>query len=132
MTHGQCLCGAVRFTINGPVRDIFVCHCSICRRLHGGPANYSACEMDELHMDSADELRHFDVADATYSFCGTCGSRLFWRRPSLSYVAVSAASLDQPTGLHTLGHIFVGSAGDYEDLSTALPKHVEYSGSSTV
>ena len=75
MTHGQCLCGAVRFTVNGPVRDIFVCHCSICRRLHGGPANYSACEMDELHMDSADELRHFDVADATYSFCGVCGSR---------------------------------------------------------
>ena len=132
MTHGQCLCGAVQFTINGPLRDVVVCHCSICRRLHGGPAAYTACEMDALHMDEADALRHFDIADATYSFCGICGSQLFWRRPSLSYVALSAAVVDQPTGLKTVRHIFVGSAGDYEDLSTELPKHIEYSDSAAV
>lgn len=132
MTHGQCLCGAIRFSINGPLRDVVVCHCSICRRLHGGPAAYTACSVDDLHLDDAEALRHYDVADATYSFCGTCGSQLFWRRPSIEHVALSAAVLEQPTGLQTVRHIFVGSAGDYEDLSTALPKHVEYSGSEAV
>ena len=132
MTKGQCLCGAVRFTINGPLRDVVVCHCSVCRRLHGGPAAYTACAMDELHVDAGEALRHYEVAEATYSFCGECGSQLFWRRPSSAQVALSAAAVDQPTGLKTVRHIFVESAGDYEDLSTDLPKHAEYSGSESV
>jgi hypothetical protein len=132
MTKGQCLCGAVRFTVLGALRDVVVCHCSICRRTHGGPAAYTACPMDELHLDEAETLRHYEVYTATYSFCGVCGSQLFWRRPSFSHVAISPAALEQPTGLRTTMHIFVAHAGDYEDLSTDLPKHREYSGSEAV
>jgi hypothetical protein len=132
MIRGQCHCGAVRFRIDGPLRDVVVCHCSVCRRIHGGPAAYTACDMDALHMDAADTLRHYEVAEATYSFCGVCGSQLFWRRPSFSHVSINVAALEQPTGLKTTMHIFVAHAGDYEDLSTELPKHRDYSGSEAV
>ena len=29
---GGCLCGGVRFEVDEPLRDIVVCHCSLCRR----------------------------------------------------------------------------------------------------
>ena len=48
---GGCLCGAVRYRIDGPVRDVIVCHCSICRRYHGGPAPHAACPRGQIAID---------------------------------------------------------------------------------
>lgn len=132
MINGQCQCGAVRFRVEGPLRDVAVCHCSVCRRTHGGPATYTACAIDALHLDAAEALRHYEVAEATYSFCGTCGSQLFWRRPSFAHVSISAGAIEPPTGVKTTRHIFVAHAGDYEDLSTDLPKFADYSGSEAI
>ncbi len=127
MIDGQCLCGAVRFRLEPPLRDVSVCHCSICRRLHGGAAAYSAVAADRLHLDAGDDVRDYEVAGATYSFCARCGSQLFWRRPEFGHISFNAALIAEPTGIATSHHIFVGSAGDYEDVSTALPTFERYS-----
>ena len=125
MIEAQCFCGAVRFTIDGPVRDVIVCHCSICRRLHGGPANYSACAASDLDIVAGDDLRWHEVNGAEYGFCGVCGGRLFWRRAPVHNVSFNAACLPTPTGITTTHHIWVDSAGDYEDMSTSLPQDPE-------
>ncbi len=40
---GACLCGAVRYEINGQLRDAGNCHCSMCRKAHGaGFATYAS------------------------------------------------------------------------------------------
>ncbi|MGH8286041.1 MAG: GFA family protein, partial [Steroidobacteraceae bacterium] len=35
MIRGSCLCGGVRFEIDGPVGRASHCHCSMCRKAHG-------------------------------------------------------------------------------------------------
>ncbi len=35
VTTGGCLCGAVRFQVSGPLRDVVKCHRSMCQKLHG-------------------------------------------------------------------------------------------------
>ncbi|MEM9776743.1 MAG: GFA family protein [Chloroflexota bacterium] len=35
MAKGECNCGAVAFEITSEISDVFVCHCSICRRSTG-------------------------------------------------------------------------------------------------
>lgn len=35
MPKGECNCGAVAFEIRAELSDVFVCHCSICRRFTG-------------------------------------------------------------------------------------------------
>jgi hypothetical protein len=36
---GHCLCGAVRFEVEGPIRGVGMCHCSKCRRVSGTNGN---------------------------------------------------------------------------------------------
>ncbi len=34
---GQCLCGAFRFTVEGPLENVRLCHCDFCRRGTAAP-----------------------------------------------------------------------------------------------
>jgi hypothetical protein len=67
---------------------------------------------------SSDEVRR--------GFCKSCGSALFWhpdRHAEYSHIiAISAGSLDAPTGVALTKHIFVGSKGDYYDIADGLPQ----------
>ena len=36
MTRGVCLCGTVQYEIAGPFQMMMHCHCSMCRKHHGG------------------------------------------------------------------------------------------------
>ena len=35
MIRGTCLCGAVRYTIDGELSSLSHCHCSMCRKSQG-------------------------------------------------------------------------------------------------
>jgi len=111
---GRCLCGAVRFRVLGPLRDVHVCHCGVCRRTHGGPAAYAACAREDLELTELRGLRWHQHDGARRGFCEVCGSRLFWSRPERPTISIAAGSLDGPTGLAVTRHIFVASAGDWE------------------
>ena len=60
-------------------------------------------------------------------FCRECGSSLFWEPFELDATGIIAGSLDGPTGLKTIGHIFVGEKSDFYDINDDLP---QFTGSS--
>jgi hypothetical protein len=111
---GGCLCGGVRYEVRGPLRDVVVCHCSRCRRTHGHAAAYAACRWDDLVLGEAAPLRWYADGDRRRGFCARCGASLLWRAPDRDMVSVAAGTLDPPTGLETVAHIFVADRGDYE------------------
>ena len=37
MSLGACLCGTVRYELDGPFTAMMHCHCSMCRKQHGAP-----------------------------------------------------------------------------------------------
>jgi hypothetical protein len=115
-THatGGCLCGAVRYRVDGPLRDVHVCHCGVCRRTHGGPAAYSACAREHLTIEDERRLRWHEHDGARRGFCSACGGRLFWSRRGRPTVSIAAGTLDDPTGLRIATHIYVQSAADWE------------------
>ncbi|MEQ9349203.1 MAG: GFA family protein, partial [Alphaproteobacteria bacterium] len=81
--RGQCLCGAVVFTIDGPLRPVVTCHCHMCQRFHGGPGPYTAAETAHIRFDGdappSALTWHRSSDTASRGFCRTCGSSLFWR-----------------------------------------------------
>jgi hypothetical protein len=112
--EGGCLCGAVRYRIEGPLRDVVVCHCSRCRRAHGHVAAYSDCATADLTVADESALRWYLADERRRGFCSVCGASLFWaREDDPQTTAVAAGTLDPPTGLRTVAHIFTATPGDY-------------------
>ena len=67
--------------------------------------------------------------NARRGFCDACGSGLFWDAPGRATISISAGSLDEPSGLETIGHVYVEQAADYYALpDDGLPKHARLSG----
>lgn len=116
--EGGCLCGGVRYRVTGPLRDITTCHCGECRRTHGGAAPYTACPDDQLELLTDLGLAWIEsphsTTNAVRGFCANCGSSLFWKAPERDYTAIAAGSVDEPSGLHSIDHIWWDARADWE------------------
>ena len=128
VTTGGCLCGGVRYRIDGDCRDIICCHCENCRRTHGHIAAYTAIDRARLTLQSAQTLQwyHDPAPDAYRGFCNCCGASLFWElRDARERVSVAAGSLDDSGSLKTIGHVFVSEAGQYYSIDDGLPQYAQ-------
>jgi hypothetical protein len=98
-THsGGCLCGEIRYIVNGPLRDVVNCHCSQCRRTHGHFAAYGATAFGDFTLTSSSSLKWYQSSpQARRGFCSVCGASLFWASQGDDYIAIAAGTLDQPT-----------------------------------
>lgn len=125
MLQGKCLCGAVRYRFSGRPKDVTVCHCAMCRRWHGAPGAYvGGGSPADYAIGGAEHLQWFRSSeDAERGFCTQCGSRMFWRTTDGTILDVTAGSVDRPTGLTTLAHIWVPDKGDYYAIEDGTPQH---------
>lgn len=113
---GSCLCGDVRYKIDGPVRDIVNCFCEQCRKTSGHHVAATRVNKDHLELVSDKTLQWYECLPKVFrGFCNSCGSSLFWdnRNTEDNEIAVMAGALDAPTGLKTIGNIFIEDASDY-------------------
>lgn len=123
VTEGGCLCGAVRYRLHGPLRDVVACHCGQCRRWHGHFGAYTAVPRDALELTANGELTWYRSSDrASRGFCRVCGSSLFWQGEGRDHVAIAAGSLDDGSGLRLTEHIHVADKPGYYDLKDGLPQ----------
>ena len=124
---GGCACGAVRYRVQGPLREVVGCHCETCRRTSGHHVAATHAAWTDLRFEVERGLAWWRSSGfAQRGFCRHCGGNLFYRRDDAVQVAIMAGSLDTPTGLRLARHIFVGEAGDYYDLDPALPAHAAF------
>ena len=120
---GGCLCGAVRYEVQGPLRDVINCHCTMCQRLHGAFGAHSKAKKANIRIVEDEGLTWYATSDtARRGFCRKCGSHLFWEPAAQDATGIVAGTLDPPSGLKTMGHIFTGEKCDFTDLSDELPK----------
>jgi hypothetical protein len=130
MATGRCLCGAVRYRVDGRLRDVLICHCEECRRWHGHVSACTAAKREDLVLTEQRGLRWLDSprsdAHARRGFCAECGSSLFWDAAGRATVSIAAGTLDGPTGLRVAAHWYVSQAGDYYELpADGLPRHAQ-------
>lgn len=121
---GRCLCGAVRFTTQGPLRDVIACHCSQCRRQTGHFYAATSVADDRLAIEGGGNLTWFRATpQAARGFCRTCGSALFWKYDGETATSIGAGAFDAPTGLALTSHIYCADKGDYYDIADDLPQY---------
>lgn len=123
ITEGGCLCGAVRYQVKGPLRDVVNCHCSMCQRLHGNFGPHSKARKANITITRSDGLAWYKTSDvARRGFCRECGSGLFWEPFDQDATGIIAGTLDGPTTLKTMGHIFVAEKPDFYEIADDLPQ----------
>jgi hypothetical protein len=128
--NGGCLCGEVQYEIHGELRDIVNCHCSKCRKFHGNYGAYTSVKVEKLSIIQQNSLKWYkSITDETPNvhrgFCSECGSSLFWHPSDQPYIAVAAGSLNSPTHLKTLGHVWCSQISDYYKIEDDLPQFAE-------
>ena len=134
---GRCACGAVQFTLSGPLRPVINCHCYRCRRWTGHFMAATNTAVDDLSFNQGSDSVRWWTPDeepaVAYGFCAGCGGSLFWRSDSeAGRYAVAAGTLDPPTGLSTVHALFVAEASDYHQIDPDLPHHLHDSGTDGV
>ena len=124
MPEGSCLCGAVRFSVEGELHAPDACHCSQCRRWSGHYWASTDVPRSAVTIEGEDNLRWYQSSEKVRrGFCSTCGSALFWDVPGREKIAIAMGAFDKPTGTQLGIHIFVADKGDYYDIADGLPQN---------
>lgn len=123
LSTGSCLCRAVRYTVTGPLRPVVDCHCGMCLKWHGHAGAYTDADDALLSIEGSEALAWYRSSGfAARAFCKRCGSSLFWKREGAARTSIAAGTLDQPTGLRTVRHIFTEDLADYYVITDGLPQ----------
>ncbi len=127
MLTGECNCGAVAFEVTETVTDIFVCHCSICRRSTGS----GGIEVVLVPQASFRWLRGEEMI-ATWQkpegawqtwFCRTCGGRVPGTNDE-AYMFVPASSISHGGEmLRVAHHLFVDSKAPWHVIGDDGKQH---------
>ena len=114
---GSCLCGAVAYEVQGPLRPILYCHCTQCRKTTGHYLAATAAAHADFRMVRSDGLSWYrSSAEGERAFCHACGSTLFWQGKGMPYISIAAGTLDGRVNLAVEGHIFCANKGDYYEI----------------
>lgn len=126
MHTGSCLCGAVRFEIEGDLHPPDACHCTQCRKQSGHFWASTDVARAALRITGEERLAWFQSSEKVRrGFCATCGSALLWAPIGKDKIAVAMGALDRPTGARLAKHIFVADKGDYYDIADGLPQNAQ-------
>ena len=114
--RGSCLCGEVRFAIDGTFERFYLCHCEHCRKETGSAhaANLFSSTARVEWISGQDKARIYNLPRTRHTrcFCSTCGSAL--PHVTETMVVVPAGCLDTDPGAGPDAHIFTASKASWD------------------
>jgi hypothetical protein len=122
---GGCLCGAVRYTVQGPVLHLCYCHCNSCRRAAGAPmVAWGTITLGQFRLVHGALTEYRSSAPVERGFCGLCGTGITYRHSERAEdIDVALATLDEPQRLAAEAHVWVADKLPWMQISDGLPQH---------
>lgn len=121
--HGGCLCGAIRYQVDGPALQTSYCHCIDCRKASGAPAaawTFFRSGTLEWRQGTPKVLK---FAARERSFCGDCGSPLMFFDPSLpEFFEMNTCTLDDPASYPPTDHCWLSDEIHWVSQLGELPR----------
>ncbi|MGD9784555.1 MAG: GFA family protein [Hyphomicrobiaceae bacterium] len=124
---GGCLCGAIRYRIDGRELGSGACHCRDCQYVSGGaPAYILVIEKSSFSLTQGQPTAFESTADSGNKrkrhFCATCGTPLFAEDSAFPEVmTIKAGSLDDPSIFHVAAEFWTQSAPKWHLMTPAAP-----------
>lgn len=124
-SYGSCLCGQVRFEIDGGFESFYLCHCEYCRKDTGSAhaANLFSSSASLKWVSGENLVKSFTLPSTrhTKSFCAVCGSALPNMQMGGRLLVTPAGSLDSEVAIRPNAHIFTSSKADWDDRLEQIP-----------
>jgi hypothetical protein len=125
--RGSCLCGAVRFVLDGPPTLARNCHCSRCRLARSAAhASNVLTPFDAIRItDGAERIAAYKIPEAqffTQTFCTTCGGKTPRHDANRGIAVAPLGAFDDDPGMHPQRHIFTGSKAPWFAITDGLPQ----------
>ena len=122
--YGGCLCGKIRYQIEGDPFASDYYHCRICQRQTGAPVSaWMDFKKEQIKLLDV-KVKEFESSKTVRrGFCSNCGSTLSFRdimQPD--YLTLSITSLDDPNTFSPKYHIYVDSAVKWHSIIDEYPK----------
>ena len=127
MARGECNCGAVAFEITADPTDIYVCHCSICRRSTGsGSIAVVVVGNEDFRWRRGRQLItawQKPGHDWRTCFCQRCGSPLPGVNDQARIYVPAGLIVEGGENLQVAHHIWVGSKAHWDVIGDAGQQH---------
>lgn len=124
MHRGSCLCGAVRFEVEGDLPEASACHCSKCRKHTGHFEAGVDVPRALVSISGEDSLTWFHSSEKVRrGFCSVCGSSMFFDPVHRDWIGIMMGAFDGPTNTRLALHIFVADKGDYYEIADGVPQN---------
>jgi hypothetical protein len=123
--RGSCLCGGIRYEIEGTLGPVVNCHCSMCRKATGAAFRpRAAVASADFHWRAGADLlvRYPSSRGEERTFCRVCGATLvtlFRDRPD--QLGLALGTLDDDPGVRASAHVFVASKAPWFEIEDDLP-----------
>ena len=129
MNKGSCLCGDITWEIDGELTLMTACHCSMCRKVHGGAfGTYIGVEAESFRWTAGADLVHSYESSpgAQRPFCPRCGSLVASETPDGGQVYMPAGNLEGDLDRALDSHIFVDSRASWHEITDEAPQFGGY------
>ena len=125
MQEGGCLCGAVRYRVEGEPLSSGICHCETCRWAASAPSlPFAVFPADRFAITKGQPAKFHSSPRVTRSFCGLCGSPLTYdNADEPDTIDVMTCSLDAPDAFPPTHHVWVSEKIAWETIADGLPTH---------
>jgi hypothetical protein len=122
--EGGCLCGKIRYRVEGDVEESAYCHCRTCQRQSGAPVvAWFAVPSAHLRYLQGTPKRYRASDRASREFCGDCGTYLLFREDdAAATLGVNTATLDEPARVPPTFHIHHGSHIAWFETNDGFPR----------
>jgi hypothetical protein len=127
--QGTCLCGEVRYEIEGPLGPMSHCHCSMCRKHHGTPfATVVSASIASFRWIAGEKsvVLYRSSAYGHRSFCRTCGSVTPLIDVEMGLALCPAGNFQGEPRAKPKAHMFVASKAQWHTITDDLPQHAEF------
>jgi hypothetical protein len=115
---GSCLCGEIRFEIEGGFDSFYLCHCQYCRKDTGSAhaANLFSQSATLKWLAGESLVTPYNLPSTRHgkSFCSICGSAVPRTQMSGALLVVPAGCLDTNVSIRPDAHLFGSSKADWD------------------
>ncbi len=127
MLKGHCNCGAVSFEIEMDLKDIYICHCSICRRWTGNNGVAVSIVPNDKFQWSAgkEQIACWKKPNADWQswFCRICGSALPGNNDEINMFVPVGLLEGAGNNLEVAHHIWVDSKASWDKIADDGKQH---------